>query len=339
MAGLTGAAKILQVHPTRRCNLRCLHCYSSSGPEEREQLTPALLSDALADASSEGYTVASFSGGEPLLYTDLRQLLDRAHECDLRTTVTTNGTLLDPRRLDMLAGATDLVAISLDGVPASHDRIRHSAGAFERMRHNLEGLRARGIPFGFIFTLTQHNLDELVWVTEFALEQEARLLQIHPLERVGRAKESMRGERPDKTESAYAYLEVARLREIVGDRMLIHIDFADREHARLHPADFYHDEPPEQLAHSSFAELVSPLVIEPDGTVVPLQHGFARRFALGNLHDARLEQLMDGWRATRFAAFNHLCRESFRKIIYGARPPIFNWYEMVGRASESIPNQ
>src|SRR5256885_8343814 len=97
---LTGVeVRVLQVHPARRCNLRCLHCYSSSGPEERDELPAALLREALDDASALGYTVAGFSGGEPTLYEPLSALVEHARRRGMRTTVTTNGMLLDDRRL------------------------------------------------------------------------------------------------------------------------------------------------------------------------------------------------------------------------------------------------
>ena len=41
----TGCHRFLQVHPTRRCNLRCLHCYSESGPDRRDELPLAYLTD------------------------------------------------------------------------------------------------------------------------------------------------------------------------------------------------------------------------------------------------------------------------------------------------------
>ncbi len=69
--GPTGKARILQIHPTRRCNLSCLHCYSSSSPHERDVLDVALLCDAISDAVEEGYNIASISGGEPLVYQPL----------------------------------------------------------------------------------------------------------------------------------------------------------------------------------------------------------------------------------------------------------------------------
>jgi MoaA/NifB/PqqE/SkfB family radical SAM enzyme len=144
------------------------------------------------------------------------------------TAVTTNGILLDGKRLEMLAGAADLVAISLDGVPESHNRMRASERAFEQMSSRLEGLRQSQIPFGFIFTLTQHNLHELEWVAAFALEQGASLLQIHPLEMSGRACDLLQGKRPDGIEATIAFLEAARIQGMVGDRMYVQLDLVNR---------------------------------------------------------------------------------------------------------------
>jgi len=138
-----------------------------------EQLNIDLLQAAVADAAAIGYKVMSVSGGEPLLYPALGQLLHAAHDAGLVTTVTTNGMLLEQRQLDVLRADCDLVAISLDGIPESHNFMRNSPRAFDEMCARLPALRASGIPFGFIFTLTFHNVHELDWVAEFAVEQGA----------------------------------------------------------------------------------------------------------------------------------------------------------------------
>lgn len=329
MPSPTGCSRIVQVHPTRRCNLRCLHCYSTSSPQERGQLEAALICDALTDACQEGYNVASFSGGEPLLYKPLRQLLDHAHDCGMMTTVTTNGMLLDGRRLKMLEGGADLLAISLDGVPESHDTIRGSRRAFAEMAAKLAGLRTSGIPFGFIFTLTQYNLDELEWVASFALEQGARLLQIHPLEGVGRAREEMPGEQPDEIESAYAVAEALKLQEAIGEQMLVHIDLIDREYLKTDPAKVFADDLSENTTAGLFSELVSPLVIEADGQVVPVEYGFAREYALGDLHSAQLSELMARWREKQLVPFRALCQRVFQATTTATALPFFNWYEAI----------
>lgn len=329
--GPTGAYKILQVHPTRRCNLRCLHCYSSSGPEASESLAPGLLQEAVADAAREGYNVLSVSGGEPLLYKPLTELLDRAHEHGMVTTVTTNGTLLDARRLERLRGRVDLLAISLDGVPPSHDRMRNTVGAFEATQRRLSDVRVAGIPFGFIFTLTQSNLDELAWVVEFAATEGASLLQVHPLEGTGRAQTHLTPQLPDALEASYAYLEVVRLREAVGDRLRIHFDLASRSYLLRHPERVFVGEGAE-ASEGGLAAQLSPLVVEPDGMVVPLRYGFARLYALGNLHDRPLRELARAWRTAQYQKFTHLCRQTFEQLSAPAAPPFVNLYDALANA-------
>ena len=326
--GPTGKSRILQVHPTRRCNLRCLHCYSSSGPEEKGRLEPDLLRRALTDASAEGYTVASFSGGEPLLYEPLREVLEHAHQQGMLTTVTSNGMLLDDRRIAMLKGAADLLAISVDGQPASHNHLRASEHAFEVMESRLEGVRAAGIPFGFIFTLTRYNVHELQWVANFAVEQGARLLQIHPLEEVGRAGERLSGARPNEVSSTFPLLEGLRIQAISGGKLHVQVDLLDRDVLRANPglgfADEYDDETKMPLG-----DIVSPLIIESDGTIVPLQHGFARQYALGNLHQQSLTDAAEDWRRMRLPSFRSLCRRVFQESTVPDTLPFFNWYEAV----------
>jgi Fe-coproporphyrin III synthase len=336
-AGPTGRHRIVQVHPTRRCNLRCLHCYSDSGPDVREELRPELVCGLLEDAAAEGYTVAGFSGGEPLLYRPLRGVLDRAHECGLVTTVTTNGMPLTDSRLAGLRGRVDLLAISLDGVPESHNRMRANRRAFEVMSERLDAVRDSEIPFGFIFTLTQHNLDELDWVASFAREQGARLLQIHPLEAAGRARTQLPGQEPDTVESKFAQIEAVRLRERFGGSMLVQIDIADAVRIRNNPEAVF--AAAGAADEGGLAEVLTPLVVETDGTVVPLQHGFSRDHALGNLHDARLPELAGKWRQGGLDEFRRLCRRVAEEQSAPDMPRFFNWYEVVASAAggERLP--
>ena len=113
--------RIIQIHPTLRCNLLCTHCYSNSGPAAKISLEPSMVCKTLSDAAEMGYCVASFSGGEPLLYEGLFQVLAHAKACGMHTTITTNGTLLSEEWLSRLQGFVDLLAISLDGPPDLHN--------------------------------------------------------------------------------------------------------------------------------------------------------------------------------------------------------------------------
>ena len=65
--------RIIHLHPTRLCNLACLHCYSESDPQQTAALDPAVVGDALEVLRAEGYAHVSLSGGEPLVYRPLRR--------------------------------------------------------------------------------------------------------------------------------------------------------------------------------------------------------------------------------------------------------------------------
>jgi MoaA/NifB/PqqE/SkfB family radical SAM enzyme len=317
--------------------LQCLHCYSSSGPHERGELPLALLADALTRAGDLGYNAMSVSGGEPLLYSHLRELLEHARRCGMVTALTTNGMLLDARRIALLRGVVDVLAISLDGVPESHNRMRASPHAFPMMASRLAGLREADIPFGFIFTLTQYNVHELDWVANFALEQGARVLQIHPLEEVGRAAGELPGGAPDEIEATFAYLEAARIQQVAGQRLTVQLDFASRQVLLGDPGRAFAASAPDAGAEGTFADLVSPLIVEPDGTVVPLQFGFARALALGNLYDYPLDELAACWRRERYDAFQAVCRRVFDQLTAPAGRPLVNWYEEIARQAERDP--
>jgi MoaA/NifB/PqqE/SkfB family radical SAM enzyme len=321
--------RIVQVHPTLRCNLTCHHCYSSSGPDRREDLDPDVLCRALEDAAELGYEVVSFSGGEPFMYRALDRVLAHARTVGLRTTVTTNGSLLGAERLASVRPDLDAIAVSFDGPPDLHNRIRGAEWAFERAVEGVEQIRDAGIPFGLIYTVTRDSWEHLVWVGRFAVDQGARLLQLHPLELTGRAATDLAGEGPDQVVFARAYLMAAALGVEHAGRLAIQLDLFLADEVRAHPDLVYGDEVDERTLEGPAADLMGVLVIEPDGSVVPVSYGFGRPYRVGNLYQAGLA---DAWRAYvatgGYARFRALCRGVWRELVAGDRQ-LVNWHELI----------
>ena len=324
----TGDHAIIQLHPTRRCNLRCLHCYSSSGPGVTESTPLLVLQRALEDAAALGYDVVSISGGEPLLYRQLTELLGTAKGLGLRTTVTSNGIALTERRLQELAGLVDVLAVSLDGTPDTHNRMRSSPTAFERLDRRLAGVAASGVPFGIITTLTFHNVQELEFVVGYARAAGASLVQVHPLEAEGAAVDNLGGSLPDDQEMAFALFEAARLSQLHA--IPVQVDVVLRSDLERGPARFFADLPP---SHEGLADWLSPLVVETDGTVVPVSYGFSRRFTVGNLHDSSLRDLAAAWDASDFVS---LCAETRDRLLASDRA-LFSWYDELSAAARATP--
>ena len=137
--------RIIHLHPTRLCNLACLHCYSESDPHHRAALDPNMLMAALPMLRGEGYRVISLSGGEPLVYSDLDRIIDCAQQLGFRVTMISNG-LLANERMDPLLDRLDGMAISFDGLAETHNRLRGRPDAFDRASAALERSAARGRP-------------------------------------------------------------------------------------------------------------------------------------------------------------------------------------------------
>lgn len=332
---LTGAkARVFQVHVTRRCNLRCTHCYSFSGPEERDSLPFPLLKNAIVDAARLGYNAVGFSGGEPLLRADLPLLADAAHSHGMVVTLVTNGLVFTERRVAELKDSVDMVAISLDGAPERHNCTRGLSSAFVQMRNKLALLRDAGMKFGFVFTLTRDNLAELEWAADFAWRQGAVLFQVHPLELAGRAALNLAGQEPAGDPAARAWLIVQRLRQIYQDKMAVEADLTipalppiAKEQALSHARESLTGRRP--LGH-----FLSPLVLEADGFLAPLRFAFPRAFTFGSLHDSGLLPLASAWIRTCALPLSEL----YGRAIDEARAlsfPVINLYEWIARQARA----
>jgi len=296
-------------------------------------LTAGVLAGALADAVTLGYESVSISGGEPLLYAALPEVLAHARKLGMSTSVTTNGTLLTPRRLDPLVGLIDVLAISIDGPPDLHDDIRARPGAFDQLLRGLDEVRSRNITFGFIHTLTQTSWEHLVWLAELTAEHGGKLMQVHPCEAVGRAQSEMKGRYPDEKTLARAYLLLQVLAVTHREQFRVQFDV-------LHPMQIMADgslvmaaDLPADLADAVPGELVSPLVIEADGVVVPVCYGFPRRFEVASLHRERLSRAWPRFLTDTFGSFHRLCSSVRDDILASGSEDLFSWYDRIVQAS------
>ena len=207
---------------TARCNLRCLHCYSSSDPTcARDQLTTAQARNFLAQLPAANVPVVLFSGGEPLLRDDLLELMAEARRLKLRTVISTNGTLITPEVAGQLAETgLSYVGISLDGQEPFHDEFRQVMGSFRKAVRGMENCRATGLRTGLRFTITKANAAQVPAIFDIAVETGIRRICFYHLVSSGRATEL--GEQSPRLEQTRATIEtiIDRTRELV-DKALV----------------------------------------------------------------------------------------------------------------------
>ncbi|MGO9314405.1 MAG: 12,18-didecarboxysiroheme deacetylase [Syntrophobacteraceae bacterium] len=163
---------------TRRCNLKCVHCYAHARDEEFSgELSTSEGKAILDDLAAFGSPVVLFSGGEPLVRPDLIELAEYAVGKGMRAVISTNGTLINRRIAgDLKKVGLSYVGISLDGLDEVNDRFRGVKGAFRKAMDGILACQDAGIKVGLRFTMNRMNAQEIPGIFD--------LLEKHDIPRV-----------------------------------------------------------------------------------------------------------------------------------------------------------
>jgi radical SAM protein with 4Fe4S-binding SPASM domain len=173
---------------TRTCNLRCVHCYSSSNAERYPgELDWEQMKGVVDDLSAYEIPSLLLSGGEPLIHPRFFDLVDYASSKDLKLTISTNGTLIDPEKAARLKEAeVAYVGISLDGIGEVHDTFRGKKGAFKAAVKGFHYCHEVGQKTGLRLTLTRHTVQNIHEILDFIEEQEIQRVCFYHLVPAGR---------------------------------------------------------------------------------------------------------------------------------------------------------
>ena len=180
---------------TMRCNERCLHCGSSCGDVQSEELSVECYRRFLDEVKEDfgtGRKMLCITGGEPLLRRDFEEILGYANSIGFRWGMTSNGTLISKECARMLRDCgMATISISLDGLPETHDAFRRTPGGWDKAMEGIENLLSVG---GFehvqVTTVVTHQnigeLDELFQIFDKMPLDSWRVINIEPM---GRAKQ------------------------------------------------------------------------------------------------------------------------------------------------------
>jgi heme b synthase len=150
---------------TRRCNLKCVHCRSSSEMtvHEHPDFTFSQAKDILDDIASYASPVIVLSGGEPLLREDVFDIARYGTDKGLRMCLATNGTLVTDTVCEKISqSGIKMVSLSLDGASAAtHDDFRNQVGAFAGTMNAISLFNRHDIPFLVNSSFTSRNKDEI----------------------------------------------------------------------------------------------------------------------------------------------------------------------------------
>ena len=173
---------------TRRCNLKCVHCYAQAvDPDGKDEISTEQGKAIICDLAAYGAPVMLFSGGEPLVRQDLPELASYATEKGMRAVISTNGTLITKEKArELKAINLSYVGISLDGAEEIHDKFRGVPNSFKKALEGLENCKAEGLKVGLRFTINKRNVVEIPKVFKLLRELEVPRICFYHLVYSGR---------------------------------------------------------------------------------------------------------------------------------------------------------
>jgi 12,18-didecarboxysiroheme deacetylase len=176
---------------TRRCNLKCVHCYAQAIDEQGvDEIDTPKAKELITDLAEFGAPVMLFSGGEPLVRKDLVELAHFAVSKGMRAVISTNGTLISKEKARELKDVgLSYVGISLDGGEEVHDKFRAVPGSFKRALKGIENCQAEGLKVGLRFTINKRNVQEVPTLFDLVRDLEVPRICFYHLVYSGRGSE------------------------------------------------------------------------------------------------------------------------------------------------------
>jgi len=190
---------------TRRCNLKCIHCYAHAKDQTfKNELSTEQGKMLLDDLAQFGSPVILFSGGEPTIRKDLPELAEYAVSKGMRAVISTNGTLISKEMARILKEiGLSYVGISIDGVEETNDRFRGVKGAFKAALKGIENCRDAGIKVGLRFTINKFNVNDISNIFKLLEDMEIPRACFYHLVYAGRGTEIIKEDLSlDETRSA-----------------------------------------------------------------------------------------------------------------------------------------
>lgn len=174
---------------TRRCNLRCVHCYIDAGEPDAYELSTREALDVVDQMAEVGVPLILFTGGEPLVRKDFFEIAAYARDRGIKLVLSTNGTLITPEVAKALREVGFVyVGVSLDSVGEDfHDSFRGVRGAFAAALAGIKNAMAAGLDVGLRFVITAKNIHEVGSYVDFAASLGVKRVTFYHLSAAGRA--------------------------------------------------------------------------------------------------------------------------------------------------------
>jgi len=168
------ATPIIDIAYNYICNLKCRHCTASRFVKKERKLTPSDLKRLSDEAHELGLCQFCISGGEPLIFKDLDEIIAALQPDKFHLTMSTNGHFMTPEMaLHLKSIGLDKVKISLDDFHNENDRSKKEE-AHQKAKQAMLNAKTAGLSVVVQTVITHQNCQshQTVEYAKFAQEND-----------------------------------------------------------------------------------------------------------------------------------------------------------------------
>lgn len=162
---------LIQLQYNYACNFKCKHCAIEKFKTKKGTSLSVLDVKSIADQADEmGLASICVSGGEPLIFPNLKEIVDAIGTERFVVSIDTNGYFLDEAKIKWLVSiGVDRVHLSIDGLEQNHSMFRGNDQSWQRCINALKHCKecGLGIIVNIVPTKNMIKNGELVRQLEF----------------------------------------------------------------------------------------------------------------------------------------------------------------------------
>lgn len=169
----------LRIALTRDCNLSCFFCHKEGASPGAAQMTPAEVERLVRIGARLGVRTIKLTGGEPLLRTDLEEIVKRMRPHVAEISLVTNGIGFGKRAAALSGCGLDRVNLSLHGLDAKVPL--HASEALQSAGNAVRAAQANDLAVKVNFVVTRQNLHLVPDLIDWAQDVHVplQLIELH----------------------------------------------------------------------------------------------------------------------------------------------------------------
>jgi len=147
---------------TLRCDHACTHCGSRAGHARDGELSTAEALRVVGELAALGAREVALIGGEAYLHEGFLAVVRALRDAGIGAALVTGGRGITAALAKELAAlALTHASVSIDGLEATHDRMRHLTGSYRGALAALDHLRDAGVPTASNLSVNRLNQRDL----------------------------------------------------------------------------------------------------------------------------------------------------------------------------------